>query len=130
VAAGGVDDELGLFVEGDELVVFVDDVEGDVFGEGFVGGDLGEGDVEGVAGAELGGAFSGVAVDDNGAGLDEFLEHGAGVIGEAVAEIEIDALLEVVLDVELDFLEGSLLFGEGGGIDGGIGDGVGEGFGR
>ena len=41
VAAGGVDDEAGLLVEGDEMLIFIDDVQGDVFGEGLVGGGVG-----------------------------------------------------------------------------------------
>ncbi len=98
VSAGGVNDEVGLFIDGEEGVIFVDDVEGNIFGEeGFGDGD-GEGDVDGVAGAEEGGGFGGVIVDEDVAGPDEFLEGGAGGVGEAVAEVEVDAFEEIMFD--------------------------------
>ena len=108
VAAGGVDDQAGLFVEGEELFVFVNDVEGDVFRERFGRDHFGEGDVHGVSGAEEGGRLGGAAVDQDAAGFDKFLQHGTGGVGEAVAEVEVDALLEVVLDVEGEVLDGGL----------------------
>ncbi len=117
VPAGGVHDEPGLFVDGDEVLIFKDDVQRDIFGERLRGGKLGERDADTVAGAEDGGGFGGAIVDHDDSGFDELLKHGAGIIGEAVAKVQIDALLQIVLDVEGDFLErglgGKRRFGRG-----------------
>jgi hypothetical protein len=72
---------------------------------------VGEGDFDVVAGADKGGGFGGFAIDEDCAQVAEFLEHGAGMIGEAVAEVDVDAFLKIVVDVEFELLKDFLGLG-------------------
>ena len=100
-----MDDQLGLFIERDELVILVDDGERDVLRQRLIGGDFREGDFEDVAGPELGGTFGGVAIDDDGARFDELLQHRPRIVGQAIPQVQVDPLLQVVLDLEVNLLQ-------------------------
>ena len=89
---------------------------------------MGESDFDVVAGADKGGGFGGFAIDEDCAQVAEFLEHGAGMVRQAVAEVNINAFLKVVVDVEFELLKDFFGFSIDG-FDGVFGGGKGEVFG-
>lgn len=113
--AGGVDDEVGLFVEGEEVLVFVEDVEGDGFGDEFVDG-LGWGDhFDEVAVLGVVGGFDDASVGGDEAVTDDALDAGAGEVADAIDEVLVEASGEVFGDfpAEVDDISGGVVVGFG-----------------
>lgn len=77
----GVDGHASRLVNNDEVVVFVEDVEGDRFGFGFERSTRLRPDSDPVASFEFLTGLGRPAIDQDKAGIDEFLDAGAGEFG-------------------------------------------------
>ncbi len=83
VAGGGVDDHSGRFVNGEHVFVFVEDIEGDIFrGNGGLGRCL-KANFDLIAFLGKGPFFRQFPIEEDGPDIDQVLEVGAGVDGEA-----------------------------------------------
>jgi hypothetical protein len=91
-----VNDHAGGFVDGDDVVVFVENFERDIFGFGGYGraGLGGYGDA--LAAAEAIGGFGGLSIEEDGGGIDQFLDAGARKIGAVGCYDAIEALVRVI----------------------------------
>ena len=99
VAPGGVDEDIGLLIEYYDVLVFVNDVEGNVLGRDFPGLWLWKCQLDSVASGELEALSDGLAVDEDGSGLDGVLQESPAEVAEAAVEILVDtAFLDGITD--------------------------------
>jgi hypothetical protein len=91
-----VDDHACGFVDGEDVVIFVEDFERDVFGFGLNrGARLGcYGDF--FTATQAMGGFYMLTVDEDGGGIDEFLDAGTGEVGAVGGDDAVEALIGVV----------------------------------
>ena len=95
VAAGRVDDDVGLLVDHDDVLIFKQHVEGDVLGLDVARRRRGHDDLDDIATAQIGGGLRRACVDHNTALVDELLELVAAHEADAIDEVLIEALIEV-----------------------------------
>ena len=113
-AAGGMDHQVGLLVEGEEMLVFVNDVERDGLGNQLAD-RLGRRDhFDLIARARAVAGLDDAAVHFHQAFVDQFLHAVAREVGDAIGEVLVDAAGEVFADAESEVLDIRRFFGVGG----------------
>lgn len=102
LGAGGVDDDVGCFVEDDEMVVFKQDINGDIFGLDFVRRGGWDDDINDIAETKFRGGLGGFAVDARAAAGDQVGEFGPAHEGDAGGQVSVESATEVALEGEPD----------------------------
>ncbi len=77
VAARRMHQQIGLFVDGDEVIIFIQNFQRYILRQHFPLDRRRDLQFHLIATAQNGAHFSGSTVDQNRAGLDQFLQHGA-----------------------------------------------------
>jgi len=96
IPRSGMDSHAGGLVDDDEVIVFVKHVERDGFGFRFERSARLRLHSDAFAAFEFLARFGGLAVDENKAGIDEFLDAGAGKFGGVCGDKTVEARAGVI----------------------------------
>ena len=112
VAAGRMDDEVGLLVYYDDVVVFIDDIERNIFGFDLFCGQWRENEIYYITLFEAATRLDYLVVDLDSLFLDYPLDHGSAILAKTPLEVFVDtSLLYAVADVEAQMFRAAFTFG-------------------